>query len=52
MEVDEQQDDLDAAYAQQQGEERRQWEERILTRAQRVYDEFQIEVKQWLKEHS
>lgn len=52
MEVDEQQDDLDAAYAQQQGEERRQWEERILARSQRVYDEFQIEVKQWLKEHS
>lgn len=48
---DQEQDDLDAAYAQQQGEERRHFEERILARAQRVYDEFQIEVKDWLREH-
>lgn len=46
------QDDLDAAYAQQENEERRHFEERILARAQRVYDEFHIEVKDWLKEHA
>lgn len=46
------QDDLDAAYAQQEGEERRQWEERILSRAQKVYDEFHQGVKDWLKEHA
>jgi len=44
-------DDLAAAYAQQENEERRQWEERILARGRRVYEEFQPEVKQWLKEH-
>lgn len=47
--MDDEQDDLDAAYAQQEGEERRQWEDRILVRAQRVYDEFQPEVRDWLK---
>lgn len=48
MEIEEQ-DDLDAAYAQQEGEERRQWEERILARAQKVYDEWQPEVRAWLE---
>ena len=47
--MDDEQDDLDSWYAQQQGEERRQFEERILARAQRVYDEFQPEVRDWLK---
>lgn len=47
--MDDEQDDLDAAYAQQEGEERRQWEERILARAQKVYDEWQPEVREWLE---
>lgn len=46
---DQEQDDLDAAYAQAEGEERRQWEERILARAQKVYDEWQPEVRAWLE---
>lgn len=51
--MDEQeQDDLDAAYAQQQGEERRQFEERILARGRRVYEEWLPEVRAWLKEHT
>lgn len=50
MVSEQEQDDLDAAYAQQQGEERRQWEERILARSQRVYEEFSQEVKAWLSE--
>lgn len=51
MEIDDQQecDDLDAMYAQQQNEERRQWEERILARGQRIHEEFQHEVKEWLE---
>jgi hypothetical protein len=48
MEIEEQ-DDLDAAYAQQQGEERRHFEERILSRAQKVYNEWQPEVREWLE---
>lgn len=48
--MDEQeQDDLDAAYAQQEGEERRQWETRIMARAQKVYEEWQPEVRAWLE---
>jgi hypothetical protein len=44
MEVDQQeQDDLDAAYAQQEGEERRQWEERILKRSADVTERFHRE---------
>lgn len=46
------QDDLDAAYAQQEGEERRQWEERILARGRRVYEEWRPEAQAWIKEHT
>lgn len=46
------QDDLDAAYAQQDNEERRHWEERILARGRRVQEEFIREVKEWFKEHA
>lgn len=48
--MDDEQDDLDAAYAQQEGEERRHFEERILARAQRVYEEFSQDVKAWMSE--
>lgn len=46
------QDDLDAVYAQQENEERSQWEARIKERGWRVANEFSREVKEWLKEHT
>ncbi len=46
------QDDLDAAYAQRENEERHHFEERILARAQRVYEEFDREIREWLKQHA
>ncbi len=46
------QDDLDAVYAQQDNEERRQFEERILARGKRVYQDFDREIREWLKQHA
>lgn len=53
MNSDDQQweDDIAAAYAQRENEERREWEERILARGRRVAEEFNREVKEWLEEH-
>lgn len=40
-------DDLDDAYAQQDNEERRHWEERILERSKLVTDQFKRVNAEW-----
>jgi len=49
MEPDDQQeqDNLDAIYAQQEGENRQEWEARIRARGERVQDEFRRECREW-----
>jgi hypothetical protein len=45
--MDSEQDDLDAAYAQQENEERRHWEERILARSKLVTEQFKRINAEW-----